>query len=182
MIPSSIADLSRALRHMGAALTLGCAAAPVFAAGMQVGVEVPRLDVAEYHRPYMAVWIEREDSTVAATLNVWYDMRIRNGEGTKWLKDLRQWWRRAGRELDMPVDGVSAPTRPVGVHTLNFTAGTHPLPELQPGSYRLMVEAAREVGGRELLGIPFTWPVQAVTQLSAKGKTEIGTVTLEITP
>lgn len=182
MSPSSVANLARTLRRMGVALTLTCAAAPVLAAGMQVGVEVPRLNVAEYHRPYMAVWIEREDNTVAATLNVWYDTRMRNGDGTKWLKDLRQWWRRAGRELDMPIDGVSAPTRPVGVHTLNFTAGTHPLPDLEAGSYRLMVEAAREVGGRELLSIPFTWPVQTFTQMSAKGKTEIGNVTLEITP
>ena len=59
---------------------------PGLAAGLNVGVEVPRLDVAEYHRPYVAVWIERADASVAATLSVWYDVKMRNAEGTKWLR------------------------------------------------------------------------------------------------
>ena len=71
---------------------------PVFAADMNLTVEIPTLKVAEYHRPYVAVWIEREDHSVAANLAVWYDVKKADGEGTKWLKDMRQWWRRSGRE------------------------------------------------------------------------------------
>ena len=38
------------------ALALGCAlAAPALAAGLDVSVEIPRLNVAEYHRPYVAI-------------------------------------------------------------------------------------------------------------------------------
>ncbi len=158
--------------------------APAFAAGLGVNVEIPRLNVAEYHRPYVAVWIERADQSVPATLAVWYDVRTRNaeGEGTKWLKDMRQWWRRTGRELTMPVDGASGATRPAGKHQVNFTEGTAPLPKLPAGSYKLVVEAAREVGGRELVTIPFTWPPAKAETLQAAGSSELGAISVEIKP
>jgi len=169
----------------GAALSacLGvCLSTPVLAAGLDVGIEIPRLDVAEYHRPYVAAWIERPDASVATTLTVWYDVKMRDGGGTKWLKDMRQWWRRTGRELEMPIDGVSSPTRPVGKHQLEFTEGSNPLTQLAAGEYKLVVEAAREVGGREVVSIPFAWPAPKNTQLVANGKTELGQITLNLKP
>ena len=110
---------------------------PAFAAGLSLDIALPRLDVAEYHRPYVAAWIERPDQSVAATLAVWYDQRTKGkaeGEGSKWLKDLRQWWRRTGRELQLPVDGVSGATRPAGLQQLNITEGGAALPKLEPGA------------------------------------------------
>ncbi|WP_043112445.1 DUF2271 domain-containing protein [Solimonas flava] len=163
-------------------LLCGAVSAPAAAAELDVTLQIPQLDVAEYHRPYVAVWIEGADQRVAANLAVWYDLKKKDGEGTKWLKDLRQWWRRSGRELQMPVDGVSGATRVVGEHTLHFSAGKAPLPELAPGQYQLMVEAAREVGGRELLKIPFQWPIAKAEQLSAQGSAELGRVTLALKP
>ena len=155
---------------------------PAVAAGLNVGVEVPRLDVAEYHRPYVAMWLERADGSVAANLSVWYDVKKRDAEGAKWLKDMRQWWRRTGRELSVPIDGVTQPTKPVGKHALSFAEGSNPLPRLAPGQYKLQVEAAREVGGRELVSIPFEWPAKQAASLSAKGNSELGEVTLELKP
>jgi hypothetical protein len=35
--------------------------APVLAAEIQLEVEIPRLQVAEYHRPYVAIWLEQPD-------------------------------------------------------------------------------------------------------------------------
>jgi len=170
-------------RNAALGVCLGASAlAPALAAGLGVGIEIPRLDVAEYHRPYVAAWIERPDATVATTLTVWYDTKMRNGEGTKWLKDMRQWWRRTGRELDMPIDGVSSPTRPAGKHQLEFTEGQNPLAQLPAGEYKLVVEAAREVGGREVVSVPFTWPATQAQQLSAKGKSELGDITLQLKP
>src|SRR5690606_6386101 len=121
------------------------------AAELSLDVEIPRLEVAEYHRPYVAVWIEREDASVAANLAVWYqqDKPDNRGEsGTKWLPDLRQWWRRSGRALTLPVDGVTGATRPVGTHTLQFSSDSAPLNALGAGQYNVVIEAAREVGGR----------------------------------
>lgn len=173
------------LRYSAAALTVASTlalSAPALAAGLSVGVEIPRLQVAEYHRPYVAIWIERADHSVASTLSVWYDLKLKNAEGTKWLKDMRQWWRRTGRDLQLPIDGVSSPTRPVGQHQLEFTESQSPLNALPPGDYKLVVEAAREVGGRELVSIPFSWPATQATNLQAQGKTELGAITLQLKP
>lgn len=170
------------MRFIVPALLAGVVAAPALAADLVVTVEVPRLEVAEYHKPYVAVWVEREDATVAANLAVWYDVKMKNDEGTKWLKDMRLWWRRAGRDLQMPVDGVSGATRAPGSHVLNFSAGKAPLGNLAPGKYKLVVEAAREVGGREVVDLPFQWPPQKAEKLTAKGNTELGAVALELKP
>ena len=50
-----------------------------------------------------------------------------------------------------------------------------------------MIEAAREVGGREILRIPFQWPAKAGNNLSGdnlkiKGEHELGQVALDIKP
>jgi hypothetical protein len=158
------------------------AAAPAGAAEMNLKIEVPTLNVAENHRPYLAAWIERADQSVAANLAVWYDLKKRDKEGEKWLKDLRQWWRRSGRDQQMPIEGVSGPTRPAGEHKVNLVSGKGPLVNLAAGDYVLMVEAAREAGGRELLKLPFQWPPKSLQNGKAQGHTELGAVALELKP
>lgn len=159
------------------------ATSPAYATTLDINVEVPKLNVAEYHRPYVAVWLEGADQKVAANLSVWYQ-QISNseGHGTKWLPDLRQWWRKSGRTLQVPVDGVTGPTRPAGKHALSFNDKQPALKQLAPGNYTLVVEAVREVGGRELLKIPFTWPATATQNGKAQGATELGQVTLAVKP
>jgi len=158
----------------------GLMTAPVHAATLEVNVEIPKLNVAEYHRPYLAIWIEGADAQVARNLAVWYQSKdTQEGHGTKWLPDLRQWWRKSGRNVQMPIDGVSGPTRPAGTHALSF--GDAQLNGLAAGQYTLVVEAAREVGGRELVKIPFQWGGGA-QQGKAQGSTELGAVTLATRP
>ena len=183
----SFFDLSRPLGAHPARYSVWLGAvlgAPAFAASLQVGVEVPRIDTAEYHRPYVAIWIESAEGAnqATATLAVWYEVKNKNAEGAKWLKDMRQWWRRGGRELAVPVDGVTSPTRPVGKHALRFDDGAKPFASLPPGQYKLVVEAAREVGGREVVSVPFTWPMAKGTALKAQGRTELGEVSFAVTP
>ncbi|MFH5806772.1 DUF2271 domain-containing protein [Alienimonas sp. DA493] len=152
-------------------------------AALEVSVEIPRLNVSEYHRPYVAVWIEDENRKAVANLAVWYQMKTPQDQtGTKWLPDLRQWWRRTGRSLEMPVDAVSGATRPAGTHTLTFADADERLSRLEPGEYTLKVEAAREVGGRELLELPFAWPAKAPRTQRAEGEEELGTVALTVRP
>ncbi len=155
---------------------------PLMAAEMQISVEIPRLQVAEYHRPYVALWLEKTDQSHVADLAVWYDLKLKDKEGEKWLKDLRQWWRRSGRSLELPVDGISSATRAVGTHTLTFDDSKAPLNDLPPGDYRLVVEAAREVGGRELLRVPFSWPASAKQTHKAQGESELGAISLTLNP
>ena len=80
------------------------------------------------------------------------------------------------------ADGISGPTQAPGTYTLRFSEGTRPLPRLAAGSYVLRVEAAREVGGRELVSIPFQWPPAKPMTGSKSGSKELGTVRLSIQP
>jgi len=180
---------------------------PAHGAELTVKVRIPRIEVAEYHRPFIVIWIERADEQkILRNLAVWYQIDPEKDDGTQWLKDLRQWWRRGGKEAAtptdaytgatrvgsspsklrvapaMPIDAVTGATRPVGEHRLIFKTGAAPLGTLAPGKYNLTLEAARENGGRELLRIPFEWPATSQVSTSAQGKTELGRVTLEINP
>jgi hypothetical protein len=160
----------------------GLAAWPAAAAEVKLSIEIPRLNVAEYHRPYVAIWLERSDQSFIGNVAVWYDFKLKDNEGTKWLKDLRQWWRRSGRELTMPVDGLTSATRPPGEHQLRISLDKQPFAALGAGGYQLVVEAAREVGGRELVRIPFEWPPQAEQVVKAPGQHELGAVALDLKP
>ena len=161
-------------------LTLPLASGWATAAELSVKFELPRLNVAEYHKPYVAMWIERADQSVASNLAVLYDIKMKNREGEKWLKDLRSWWRKAGREASMPIDGVSGATRPPGAHTMKFDAARHGLDKLPAGDYTLVVEASRESGGREVVKLPFNWAGKGKVAASAAGKDELGAVSLQI--
>ena len=160
-------------------LALAACSGSATAADLSLSVEIPELPVAEYHRPYVAVWIEGADQNIAANLAIWYQLR---GDHTKWLPDLRQWWRRGGRDLKVPVDGLTGATRPVGQHLLKFDAAQAPLAALKPGQYTVVVEAVREVGGREAVRIPFEWPIRKTQRASAKGSTELGAIALSLNP
>lgn len=158
---------------LGAALTT-----PVLAAApstMDVVITIPQLKVAEYHRPYVAIWVEKAGAP-AKTMAVWYDHDMKNNEGTKWLRDVRQWWRVSGRTMKFPANGVTGATRAPGEQKISFSRAQ--LGAGAPGEYVLVVEAAREVGGRELLRIPFVWPVRAGAGARAVGKTELGVVSV----
>lgn len=163
----------------GAALGAGGAVAlPAGAQTMNVSVNIPRLSVAEYHRPYVAIWLEKEGAQ-PRTLSVWYDVDKAKGEGAKWLRDIRQWWRVSGRSMNFPADGVTGATRAPGDQKIAFTAGRGPLGQLGAGNYTLVVEAAREVGGRELVRLPFSWPPKPGSVVRAKGSHELGAVSVD---
>lgn len=147
---------------------------------VEIEIGIPRLDVAEYHRPYVAVWLAKPDHSVVSNIAVWYQQgETGDGKGETWLKDIRQWWRRTGRELAMPVDGVSGPTKAPGTQEIVLPTDKGVFGDLEPGDYQLVVEAAREVGGRELVSVPFTWPLKSEA-LSENGQRELGKVTLRL--
>ncbi|RZJ05287.1 MAG: DUF2271 domain-containing protein [Brevundimonas sp.] len=155
---------------------LAAVASPALAADLNVSVEVPRLSVAAYHRPYVAVWIERPDNTAVRTLAVWYEVS-NTAEGKDWLKDIRTWWRRGGRSLTLPADGVSSATKAPGAHQVRVPAAR--MAGVAAGDYVLVVEAARELGGREAVRVPFRWG--APNTARGTGSTELGAVSVAVT-
>jgi hypothetical protein len=164
------------------ALSLPLASASTMAAELALKLDVPQLNVAEYHRPYIAAWLENADQKVVANLAVLYDVKKKENGGTKYLKDLRQWWRKAGRDVAMPVDGVSGATRAPGEFTLPIPAAKTGVDKLPAGQYQLLVEVAREAGGREVVKVPLQWPPKSAQSLSAQGKEEVGAVVVQLKP
>lgn len=160
-------------------LTLPLVSGWAVAADLSVKFDLPQLNVAEYHKPYVAIWLERADQSVAANLAVLYDLK-KDAAGDKWVKDLRTWWRKAGRDAKFPLDGVSGATRPAGSQTMKFDGAKHGLEKLPAGDYKLVVEASREAGGRELVKVPFTWTGKGKVAANAAGKEELGAVALEL--
>lgn len=162
------------------AVALGAFAAPAMAADLTVTVTLPQQTGAAYHRPYVAVFIERPVEGAPAvpvrTLAVWYEVS-NVAEGKDWLKDMRSWWRGLGRTMTLPADGVSSATKGVGRHTVTIPAAR--LRDLPAGSYTLVVDAARELGGREAVRVPFVWGRANTAQ--GTGRTELGAVSVAVT-
>ncbi|AQR60401.1 hypothetical protein BZG35_01065 [Brevundimonas sp. LM2] len=160
------------------ATAAGALAGPAAAADLSVSVELPHLLGAAYHRPYVAVWIERPDQTAVRTLAVWYQQTANSeGRGEDWLKDMRTWWRKAGRSMTLPADGVSSATKAPGRHSVTVPAAR--LAGLPAGNYVVAVEAARELGGREVVRVPFRWG--GPNTGAASGATELGAVRVTVT-
>lgn len=166
-------------RTIIAALLLG-SAVPAIAAPKEfvVEVELPRIPVAEYHKSYVAGWIEDTNGKSVAPMLVWYDVKKREAGGKKWLPDLKTWWRRGGRSMTMPANGVSGATRAPGRNILAIPAAATPLARLPAGQYNFVIEAAREGGGREVVKAPFNWKPGGVVKASATGTGELRTIRL----
>jgi hypothetical protein len=165
---------------LGAALALASPA--LQAAELSLKVELPRLTVAEYHAPYVAMWLQRAgDNSFAGHLAVWYDLKKKDNGGAKWLRDLRQWWRQAGRDAALPADGVSGATRSPGEHVVQL-GGAKALASLPSGDYEVVIEAAREGGGREIVKLPLRWPLAAPAHAKAQGEHELGILSLQAKP
>jgi hypothetical protein len=160
------------VRSASFVLVAGALSAPFASAASAstVSVTLPRLSLAEYKRPYVAGWIEPVAGGAPRSLFVWYDVKKAGGEpGTKWLSDLRSWWRKSGRLLKLPADGVSGATKGPGTYSI-------PLPaDLAPGKYVVSIEVARENGGRELVSVPVSLPNP---NGKGNGRSEVGAVTV----
>lgn len=114
-------------------------------------VEIPEIDVDPYFRPYVAVWLETSERKPVETLALWYQLPSETAteDGRKWLKDLRQWWRKIGRQGGDALDGVTGATRKPGDYRIAWDYS-----KLVAGEYFMHIEASREEGGRSFKRIP----------------------------
>jgi hypothetical protein len=162
-------------------LFISLSAVNAHSASIDITLELPRLDAAEYHAPYVAIWLQSGTREVT-NLALWYDLNMRNEKGLEWLKDLRQWWRRSGRNVSFPADGFTGATRTAGTYNLHFEDSQFAFSSLPAGEYTLNLEAVREVGGRELLSLPLRLPIIQTLDLSLKGESELGRVIVQLKP
>ncbi len=140
-----------------------------------VSVEIPDIKTSPYHKPYVAVWIETPKREGVHTLAFWRQQ-------ADWFKDLRQWWRKIGRNQSPDYQAVAGATRKPGVYSLQWDGKLTSGKMLPAGEYLLHVESVREQGSREYLQQAFTYPSDNKQVFTIEGKQEIGTVTLSIQP
>ncbi|PUA30507.1 MAG: hypothetical protein B0W54_08480 [Cellvibrio sp. 79] len=139
-----------------------------------IDYEIPNQSVAEYRKPYLALWIS--DSTAKPVKH----LRLL-GDNSRWLRELKLWWRRQGRLDDGLVDAISGATEKPASYHLEWDGRDDFGNPLAQGSYEFHIEVAREHGDHELVSIPFTLSDQRF-QVQAKGKTELGKVSLSFNP
>ena len=111
------------------------------AAELEIELTLPDLDVQPYHRPYVAVWLETPERKHVTTVALWV-------EKAEWFKDLRQWWRKAGKS-DANFDGVTGATKRPGTYTINWNGTDLAGKAVTAGKYLLNLEVVREEGGRD---------------------------------
>lgn len=134
-----------------------------------IDYEIPLLDVAEYRRPYMAIWISDDKGNAVRHLQLLGDNR--------WLRDLRLWWRKFGRADDSLVDALAGATKKPGRYQINWDGRDRYGNVVTSGQYELHLEVAREHGARETVVLPFVLNDQPVS-VTATGVHEIGHVNL----
>lgn len=134
-----------------------------------VDYEIPSLDVAEYRRPYVAIWIADDQGNSVRQLQLLGENR--------WLRDLRLWWRKVGRSDDSLVDALAGATRKPGRYRIEWDGRDTQGKTVAQGNYELHIEVAREHGEHELLSLPFILNGHTVSA-NAKGTNEIGRVSL----
>lgn len=134
---------------------------------------LPAFNVADYNRPYVAIWISDTAQAPLRTL-------LLLGETERWARENARWWRRVGRRTPGLLDGVARPTRGPGEYRLLWDGRDDFGNALPPGDYLLHLEASRENGGSTYKELPFVWGgTEAVTrQLAPDG--ELGALDLRI--
>jgi hypothetical protein len=147
-------------------------ASGVKAAQHEITLQLPQIETSQYHRPYVAVWVEDAKQQPVRLIALWV-------EKPDWLKDLRRFWRKIGRSDSALVDAVSGATQKPGTYTLQWDGKDDQGQPLGSGQYQLLVEAAREQGGRSLVKHEFILPAKgAVIEIAADG--ELGDITARL--
>lgn len=109
---------------------------------VEIALEIPKQQDGQYQRPYVAVWVESGGKAIR-TLALWK-------KEDDWLKDLRRWWRKAGRYSHTDIDAATGATRAPGQYRLRWDGRDRNGDMLPPGDYLIALEAAREHGNRTL--------------------------------
>ena len=137
---------------------------------MEISVNLPKLNVQPYHRPYVAIWVEDNQRKAVANISSWL------GED-EWHKDLRQWWRKIGSKKKN-VDAFTGATRRPGTYKLTWDGTNFNGDKLPAGEYLLNIEAVREEGGRSYKRVPFMLP--GPNKLTISAQAELGKVNISI--
>jgi hypothetical protein len=172
--------LTKSTLAWGGALLLTGAPLAAQAGQLTLDISIPQQNTAEYKKPFVVAWFEDASGNNAGNLLLWCEAR-KPDCGAKYLKDLRNWWRKGGRDTAVPIAGITGATRAPGRQTLTLDTATA-LKDLKAGQYSLVVEAARESGGHDLVKLPFTYNPTRAASAKGQGDGELGAVAVAYKP
>jgi thiamine biosynthesis lipoprotein ApbE len=97
-------------------------------------------------RPYVAIWVENENSEPVRTIALWYN-------NNRWLPDLRRWYaKNFSRTQDYGfMQTVTSATRSAGRYNLKWDMKDDSGKPVGPGKYTVYIEACRERGTYQLM-------------------------------
>lgn len=100
-----------------------------------------------YRRPFVAIWIEKEDKSPVRTLSVWYNK-------PRWIRDLKAWYRTNYSKFNVEnntLNSVSSATRPAGNYAIKWDGKDDDGNIVENGKYIINIEVAREHGTYQLI-------------------------------
>jgi len=137
---------------------------------VQVDYELPKIEAANYRKPYVVAWVTDENKVLVRTLAIL-------GAKQDYLEDNYVWWRRYGRKAPEVIAAVAKPTRAPGRYTVGWDGADEKGVRVAQGRYTIHIEAAREHGGHAYQSIDVDLG-PAAAQGSAPAKDELGAAKL----
>ena len=159
----------------------GLAAAPKWDDRFELAVD---LEIApqqgyRYHRPYVAVWVEDAGGRPVRTLSAWVNT---SGRGPRYIRELRRWFSMERDQEDAGgpdlISTVSSATRLPGQYTVTWNGRDDRGAVVDQGTYRVIIEAAREHGSYQLMQQELTLAAKPVAA-DLPGNEEIGRARVE---
>lgn len=99
------------------------------------------------HRPFAAIWVENEKKESVRNLALWYNK-------TKWIPDLKNWYRINGDSFKANKDNfssVTGATRNPGKYTIKWDGKDDKGKYVPQGKYTIMIETSKEHGTDEII-------------------------------
>ena len=146
---------------------------------LAVDLEIAPQQGYRYHRPYVAVWVEDAGGKPVRTLSAWVNT---SGRGPRYIRELRRWFTMERDQEDAGgpdlIATVSSATRLPGQYTVTWNGRDDRGNVVEQGTYRVIIEAAREHGSYQLMQQELTLAAKPVTA-DLPGNEEIGRARVE---
>ncbi|MEO8334377.1 MAG: DUF2271 domain-containing protein [bacterium] len=139
---------------------------------LAVDLEIAAQAGTRYHRPYVAVWVEDSTGRPVRTLSLWVNT---SGRGPRYIRELRRWFNTGrSQEAGSPdlVATVSSATRLPGQYSVTWNGRDDSGKPVEQGTYRVVIEAAREHGSYQVIQQELTIAAKPVA-IDLPGNVEI---------